>query len=90
MSFLKRLFGGEAKQAPDTSVDYKGYTIQPAPEAVGGNHRIGALISKTDGEVRREHHLIRADMVNSRDTAVELSVNKAKQMIDEQGDGIFQ
>ena len=40
------------------------------------------------GELKT-HHLIRADVARGYDEACALSVMKAKQMIDQMGDGIF-
>jgi hypothetical protein len=51
----------------------------------GGQYRVAARIEK-DG---RTHDLIRADTMASLDDAVALSLTKARQMIDEQGDRLF-
>ncbi|WP_308915362.1 HlyU family transcriptional regulator [Jannaschia sp. LMIT008] len=87
--FLSKLFGGAGAAKPKAPafdpVEYEGFTITPAPEPQPGGHRIGAVIEK-DG---KSHHLIRADVISGRDACVDASVSKAKQMIDEQGDGIF-
>lgn len=88
MNFLKKLFGGGGTEtaAPKTQSEvYEGFTITPGPINEGGEYRIAALIEK-DG---RSHQLIRADTTRDPDDATESSVLKAKQMIDEQGDGIF-
>ncbi len=87
MSFLKRLFGGGGGSAPPAAEaeTYLGFTIRPDPEATSGGHRIGATIEK-DG---RSHRLIRADTLASRDDAVAASSAKARQVIDEQGDRLF-
>ncbi|MEO9820123.1 MAG: HlyU family transcriptional regulator [Paracoccaceae bacterium] len=41
-----------------------------------------------DGDIK-VHQLIRADTIDDELTAIEVSIGKAKQMIDEQGDGLF-
>ncbi len=89
MSLFSRLFGG-AKQSPEAeSETYQGFTITPEPKHEGSDFRISARIEKTiDGEIRT-HTLIRADTLGSRDAAIAASAAKAKQLIDEQGDGIF-
>jgi hypothetical protein len=84
MSILSRLFGGGSTPGPEPT-DHKGFAITPQPQREGNGWRIGALIEK-DG---RTHHLIRADMLNDREAADQASVGKAKQMIDEQGDRLF-
>jgi len=86
VKFLSRLFGGGTPPEPEpTSEIYKGFTISPAPLAAGGEYRIGAKIEK-DGRV---HDLIRADTLRDRDAAISASLNKARQVIDEQGEKLF-
>jgi hypothetical protein len=88
MAWFSKLFGGkseEAAEAPSTVEEYKGFRITPRPIRDGGQYRIAARIEK-DG---RTHELIRADMMGSLDDAVALSLAKARQMIDEQGDRLF-
>lgn len=87
MSLFSKLFGGGSK-TPDpqaASEDYKGYKITPQPAKEGPRYRVGARIEK-DGKT---HDLIRADTMEDLNSANEASVGKAKQMIDEQGDRIF-
>jgi hypothetical protein len=93
MSFLKKLFGlgsgGESAPAPAQTVEYQDYTITPAPyEAEGQYQTAGAITKLIDGEVK-EHRFIRADRHPSYDVAVEFTVSKARQIIDEQGERIF-
>lgn len=89
MSWFSRLFGGTSGETPATKTpgpeDYKGFAITPAPLREGAVYRIAARIEK-DGKV---HQLVRADTVASLDQATALSVIKAKQMIDQNGDGMF-
>ena len=88
MSWLSRIFGGgggESAVPASKTEDYKGFAVTPAPKKDGGKFRIAAIIEK-DG---RRHELIRADVVDSHEAASELSMNKARQMIDEQGDRLF-
>ncbi|WP_299349738.1 HlyU family transcriptional regulator [uncultured Shimia sp.] len=94
MSFLKKLFGGggnSTQDAPDIEpVDYNGYSIFPEPINEGSVFRISARIEKDiDGEIKTQK-LIRADTVNSVEAANDMSVNKAKQVIDERGDKLFE
>lgn len=94
MSFLKRLFGlgsGEVSEAPveAEAVEYKGYMIRATPFKEGGQFQTCALINRTVDGVEKEHRLIRADRFVSIDDARDVSLRKAKQMIDEQGDRLF-
>ena len=88
MSILKKLFGGgEAPKA--ATITYEGFAIYPEPIREGTSFRIAARIEKEiDGEVK-SHQLIRADTLESQSAASDASVNKAKQIIDEQGDALF-
>ena len=87
MSILSRLFGGGGKPAAkDVPAEtYEGFTIRPEPAHEGGRWRVGATIEK-DG---RTHRLIRADTLDTREAAETTSLRKAQQVIDEQGDALF-
>jgi len=88
MSLLSRLFGGKPKTetaAAETAEDHKGFRITPKPIREGGQYRVAARIEK-DG---RTHELVRADTMASLDEATAISLSKAKQMIDEQGERLF-
>lgn len=89
MSLLSKLFGGGAKPEP-TPETHNGFRIFLAPVKDGGQYRIGARIEKEyDGETKT-HQMIRADSFGSLEQANEVSLLKAKQFIDQQGDRIFQ
>ena len=92
MSFWKNLFGGggEAKEAaPAPGEDYKGFTIRATPMSVGSEYQLAGRIEKEiDGEMK-VHEFVRADRLNSRDEAVSFALAKARQIIDEQGNGLF-
>lgn len=91
MSFWKKLFGGgsQTAEAPGEPVEHKGYTILPTPFLEGGQFQTCGVISKEiNGEVK-EHRFIRADRFSSKEDAVEVTIRKAQQVIDEQGDRIF-
>ena len=96
-SFLSRLFGSpagagseKARAGSFESEVYNGYTITPAPQSSGGQYNTAGVISKPFGEEVKEHHFIRADTHASADEAAKHALTKAKQIIDEQGDMIFQ
>ena len=82
MSILSRLFGGGAKSAPETAEPevYKDFTITPTPIAEGGQFRLSAVIAKEVNGTLKEHTLIRADLLASRDAAIEAAIRKGKQM----------
>ena len=88
------LFGGGSGSGASATrhqgIEHKGYTITPAPLQRDGQWQLAGTITKPaeDGSLR-EHRLIRADLMPSEDAAVEFCIRKGKQVIDEQGDGIF-
>ncbi|MDD9738696.1 MULTISPECIES: HlyU family transcriptional regulator [Marinovum] len=93
MSLFKKLFGGgsgagAAKSDPEPE-DYNGFLIYPQPDKQSGGYRIGARIEKEIGGELRRHDLIRADIVSDPEEAERMSLLKARQVIDEQGDRLF-
>ena len=92
MSFIRKLFGGGPSGGSSKPVEklvYDGYEIATTPISEAGQFRVCAEISKEiDGEMKT-HRLIRADMCSSKDDASETAMRKAKQMIAERGDRLF-
>ena len=89
MSLFSRLFGGSGAAAQDEPEIHNQFRIYPEPMKDRGGYRIAARIEKElDGEVKC-HRMIRADTYSSLDTASEASLLKAKELIDQQGDAIF-
>ena len=87
MSLFKKLFGGAATE--ETSETYKECRIIPTLQKESDGYRLSARIEKDiDGETR-VHTLIRADTIASKDDALAATVAKARQVIDEQDDGLF-
>ena len=88
MSLISKLFGGGKTSEPEP-VEYSGFEIFAEPMAEGGKYRLSARIEKIiDGE-RKTCAVVRADVFDSREQADSLSIAKAKQVIDEQGDSIL-
>ncbi|TPK65479.1 hypothetical protein FJ546_09795 [Mesorhizobium sp. B2-4-19] len=96
MSFLKRLFGGgggEAAEpksaAPAKQVEYKGFLISATPYKNDGQYQTCGIVSKEIDGVVKEHKFIRADRFAGLDDAVDISIKKGIQLVDEQGERIF-
>lgn len=92
MSLWSRLFGiGGGGTTPDDPepTEYEGFLIYPEPVREGSKWRIAARIEKAAGDEIKRHDLIRADTLDSLDEAIDASLRKARQMIDEQGARIF-
>ena len=92
MSIFKKLFGGAAAREQveaAASELYKSYRITPTPQPEGAQFRLCARIEKEQDGETRTHLLIRADTIGGLEEAQAASLSKARQVIDEQGDGIF-
>lgn len=87
--FFGRLFsgGGGAAAAEEPEI-YKDLEIRAAPQNQGGKWLTAGSISQP-GDGGAVHEFIRADTHASREDAVDFTVRKAKQIIDEQGDALF-
>ena len=93
MSFLKRLFGGAAKNGEAAVVgepaEHNGFTIRATPFPQDGQYQTCGIISKEIDGTTKEHRFVRADRFPSADLAAEHAVRKGRQIIDEQGETIF-
>jgi hypothetical protein len=93
MSFWSALFGrraGAKTEKVSDPVAYKGFTIRAAPFKTNGHYQTAGIIEREIGGVRKEHRFIRADAHASYDDAVTFTLNKARQIIDLQGERIFE
>ncbi len=90
--FFKSLLGdaiGDGQPEPSEPVTYKGFSIEAAPINEDGKYRTAGYISgELDGETRRIR-FIRADQNADVTTAVNHSITKAQQIIDEQGNALL-
>ncbi|MFO1143939.1 MAG: HlyU family transcriptional regulator [Amaricoccus sp.] len=90
MSLLSRLFGRSSAAAPESEPQaYKDFRIFVEPIREGSRYRIAARIEKDAEGGPRSYRLIRADTCESADEAADLTLRKARQVIDEQGDALF-
>lgn len=93
MSFWKRLFGGSGSADSTVKTDapesYNGFEIRAAPFKSGTQFQAAGYIAKEIGGVRKEHHFIRADFFSSQEDAMTFSLNKARQIVDLQGERVF-
>ena len=82
--------GGEAAAETGEAVEHGGYTIVPQPIREGGQYRTAGIIRREVDGVTREARFIRADNTTDRQGAMDHSVAKAKQIIAEQGERLFE
>ena len=91
---LGALFSGNSDTSTtaieaEASIEYNGFTITPGPIPEGRQYRVGATITKGDGETLQTHTFIRSDVVANRDECISMTIRKAKITIDQSGDTIF-
>lgn len=92
-TLIGKILGGGGKEAVAESADpieYKGFTITAAPIREGSQYRTAGTISKEIDGQARSAQFIRADNHSDLQSAVSHSERKAQQIIDEQGDGMFE
>jgi hypothetical protein len=95
MSFWKNLFGGgggSAEREPEVggAETYKGFTIRAKIMPVGSEYQLAGQIEKdVDGE-KKVYDFVRADRFGSKDDVQVHALAKARQIIDEQGNSLFQ
>lgn len=96
MSFWKKLFGGGGDAGADSSApavlgeeSYKGHTIRAVTMMNGSEYQLAGTIEKEIGGETKTYQFVRADRFSSRDDMTSLALSKGRQIIDEQGDGIY-
>ena len=90
-SFFSNLFGGGSNEPPaGEGVEYQGYTIRPTPQRRNGQFQTVGIIEKTFPDGPKTQQFIRADTHASYDDACAHIVSKGQQIINEQGDRLFQ
>jgi len=88
MSLFSKLFGGKASKQVEPEL-HEGFRIFVEPIKEGGSYRIAARIEKEVAGAVKTHHLVRADTSSSLDEARDMSLRKARMLIDEQGESIL-
>ncbi len=93
MSFWSTLFGRRSAAATakvSEPVEYKGFVIRAAPYKNNGAYQTAGTIEREIGGVRREHRFVRADAYASYEDALNFTLGKARQIIDLQGERMFE
>ncbi|MBN9064118.1 MAG: hypothetical protein BGP06_10740 [Rhizobiales bacterium 65-9] len=98
MSFLKSLFSklsggdtGGAEEAPKAAkeIEHEGFTIRATPYKEAGQFQLCGVIAKTIGGEVKEHRFVRAERFPSLDDAVEMTLSKGRQIVDQNGERVF-
>jgi hypothetical protein len=97
MSFLKKLFGGG--EGGDTAggkpagalgeESYKGFLIKAIEMRAGSEYQLAGTIEKDVAGEHKSYQFVRADRIGNKDELVSMAIAKGRQIIDEQGEGIF-
>ncbi len=95
-SFVSRivsLFGGSRPSEPVASQEsreaYQDVELVAQPMKEGSQYRIAGRIEKKDGGQVLVRHFIRADIFSGEKEAVEFTLRKAKQIVDQHGKSLF-
>lgn len=96
MSFFKKLFGGGDDREASSSVSaalgeesYKGFLIKAVEMRVGSEYQLAGTIEKDVGGELKSYQFVRADRISSKDDLIAMALGKGRQIVDEQGEGIF-
>jgi hypothetical protein len=97
LSFLNALwrrFGSsgtptDPSEPAQPAVEYNGYRIRPAPYAAGGQFQTAGTIEKDFADGTKQYRFVRAETHPSSADAATFAIAKGKQIINEQGDRVF-
>ncbi len=95
MSFFKKLFGGGSDDAAPQGdkvlgeESYKGFQIKAIEMKAGSELQLAGIIEKEIGGEVKTYRYIRADRMSSLDDLIPLALSKGRQIVDEQGEGIY-
>jgi hypothetical protein len=87
---IKRLFPGNNEPNPVTATEsYSGFEIEAAPMREATGWRVAGRVVWRRGEEALQHEFVRADSFPSQDNATAMSLDKGRQLVDEQGESLF-
>ena len=95
MSFWKSLLGGRSSEPKSIEPavvgeeSYKGFTIKALIMPVGSEFQLAGMIDKEIGGELKSYKFVRADRFSSKEDVVSYALAKGRQIIDEQGEGIY-
>jgi hypothetical protein len=97
LSFLNALWrrftapgsASEAGEPEQPAVEYNGYRIRPTPYAARGQYQTAGTIEKEFADGTKQYRFVRAETHPSSADAATFAIAKGKQIINEQGDRVF-
>lgn len=81
--------GQSARAAVAARETYHGFTVLAMPRAEGATWRIAGEIHREGADGPHVYTFVRVDTASDHDAAVQLSLRKARQLVDENGDRLF-
>ena len=90
-SLWRQLSGSSERddaRAADT-VEYEGHRIRPSPFRRNGQYQTAGVIEREVAGETRQHRFVRAESHPTWEGAIEFTIAKAKQIIDERGPRVF-
>jgi len=93
--FLGRLFGGSrgasgaGATAAGASEVYRGFDIRATPVQETRGWRVSGVIAKSVAGAQKSHRFERADTCMDVESASAVTLRKARQLIDERGETLF-
>jgi hypothetical protein len=81
---------GSAEASSFEAVEYNGYRIRPAPYQAGAGYQTAGIIEKDFADGMKEYRFVRAETHPSLEAAAAFALAKGRQIVDEQGDRLFQ
>ncbi|MBU2864265.1 HlyU family transcriptional regulator [Reinekea marina] len=71
--------------------EYKGFQIAATPINEGGQFRVSGVIElAAEGETTKQHRFVRADLIPNEEEAVRITQLKARMMVDQMGERLFE
>lgn len=87
--FLRKLTGRGGDDGPAERETYEGYEILAWPRREGSLWRVAGRIQRVGEDAGPGYDFVRADTVGQHDEAVNLSLVKGRQLVDEQGERLL-
>lgn len=92
LKWLKTVLQGGSDSSEKSAIlqwtEYKDCRIAALPKAEGGQYRVAGIIETITDPVQR-HEFVRADLIPTLSEAEQISLMKAKTMIDQLGSRLF-
>ena len=89
-TWIKGLFAATPAQGHAAApIDYRGFEVIAIPRKVSAGWSTEGLIRKQQAGEMREIRFIRADTCMSEEEAIATAQGKARKIIDERGDSVF-